>query len=54
MGDSSGDRNPGDGKTPQHEVSLGAFDIDVTSVTNNDFARFVEDTGFRTAWSPSA
>ncbi len=48
MGDSSGDRNPADGEVPVHEVALGAFQIDVTSVTNDDFARFVADTGYRT------
>lgn len=48
MGDSSGDRNPGDGETPLHEVTLDAFEIDATTVTNADFARFVADTGYRT------
>jgi len=48
MGDSSGDRNPGDGEAPLHRVSLEAFSIDTTSVTNDDFARFVDSTGYRT------
>lgn len=48
MGDSSGDRNPQDGELPRHLVTLSAFDIDATTVTNNDFARFTEDTGYRT------
>lgn len=48
MGDSSGDRNRGDGEVPQHQVSLATFSIDVTSVTNGDFARFVASTGYRT------
>ena len=48
MGDSSGDNNPGDGEQPIHEVTLDAFDIDATSVTNDDFARFVADTGYAT------
>ena len=48
MGDSSGDRNPADGELPQHEVRLDAFDIDATSVTNDDFARFVDATGYAT------
>src|SRR6478752_1994045 len=48
MGDSSGDRNPGDGETPLHDVDLDAFDIDATTVTNDDFARFTESTGYRT------
>lgn len=48
MGDSSGDRNPGDGETPLHRVRLEAFSIDATTVTNDAFARFVDATGFET------
>jgi formylglycine-generating enzyme len=48
MGDSSGDGNPGDGETPQHTVTLHSFSVDVTAVTNDDFARFVDATGHRT------
>ena len=48
MGDSSGDRNAPDGEVPLHEVTLDAFEIDATTVTNADFARFVADTGYRT------
>ena len=48
MGDSSGDQNAADGETPLHDVTLDAFEIDATTVTNADFARFVEDTGYRT------
>lgn len=48
MGDSSGDRNHGDGEVPLHEVSLDSFEIDVTSVTNDAFAQFVAWTGYRT------
>lgn len=48
MGDSSGDRNPGDGETPVHRVRVGAFTIDATCVTNDDFARFVGATGYLT------
>lgn len=48
MGDSSGDRNAADGEWPLHEVSLRGFDIDATSVTNDDFARFVAHTGYVT------
>lgn len=48
MGDSSGDRNPADGELPLHEVTLDAFEIDATTVTNADFARFVDATGYRT------
>lgn len=48
MGDSTGDGNPGDGETPVHEVSLAAFEIDATSVTNEQFAVFIAETGYRT------
>src|SRR3954447_25512239 len=48
MGDSSGDRNAGDGETPLHEVTLPAFSIDATTVTNDAFAAFIADTGYRT------
>ena len=48
MGDSTGDGNPGDGETPVHEVYLPPFSIDTTSVTNAQFARFVDDTGYVT------
>lgn len=48
MGDSSGDRNRGDGEEPLHAVRVSAFEIDATTVTNDDFARFVADTGYET------
>lgn len=48
MGDSSGDRNRVDGEAPRHEVSISTFEIDATTVTNADFARFVEDTEYET------
>jgi sulfatase modifying factor 1 len=48
MGDSRGDGNRLDGETPVHEVHIGAFEIDATSVANADFARFVADTGYLT------
>lgn len=48
MGDSTGNGNPGDGETPVHEVSVSEFSIDVTTVTNAQFARFERDTGYRT------
>ena len=48
MGDSRGDRNPGDGETPLHELFIDSFQIDATSVTNADFARFVAATGYET------
>ncbi|PRY60097.1 formylglycine-generating enzyme required for sulfatase activity [Knoellia remsis] len=48
MGDAHGDENVGDGETPVHDVTMSAFEIDAHSLTNDDFARFVEDTGFVT------
>lgn len=48
MGDSTGFGNPGDGETPVHEVELARFTIDTTCVTNEQFARFIDDTGYRT------
>jgi formylglycine-generating enzyme required for sulfatase activity len=48
MGDLSGDGRQADGEKPAHEVALNDFSIDVTTVTNADFARFIEATGYRT------
>jgi len=48
MGDANGDGNPGDGERPLHEVRISPFAIDATSVTNDDFARFADATGYRT------
>lgn len=48
MGDSTGHGNPGDGETPVHEVAITEFRMDATSVTNDQFGVFVDDTGFRT------
>jgi formylglycine-generating enzyme required for sulfatase activity len=48
MGDSSGDRIPADGEVPQHRVTLSAYSIDATSVTNAAFDNFVQATGYRT------
>lgn len=48
MGDAHGDDRWGDGETPLHPVTLEAFEIDATSVTNAAFARFVDATGYRT------
>ena len=48
MGDSHGDGLRPDGETPVHAVSLDAFTIDATTVTNADFARFADQTGYRT------
>ncbi|MBL8600259.1 MAG: formylglycine-generating enzyme family protein [Devosia sp.] len=48
MGDASGEGNHADGERPLHQVKLEAFHIDVTSVTNADFAKFVTSSGYRT------
>ncbi|MGW6201314.1 formylglycine-generating enzyme family protein [Kribbella sp. NPDC055110] len=48
MGNSNGDENAADGETPVHEVEVAPFSIDATSVTNADFARFADATGYRT------
>ncbi len=48
MGDGTGDGNAGDGETPVHLVRVAPFSIDATSVTNADFDRFIEATGYRT------
>ncbi len=48
MGDNSADSDIGDGEVPTHEVELGAFEADATTVTNADFARFVGGTGYVT------
>lgn len=48
MGDAQGDGRPDDGEGPVHEVELNPFSIDTTSVTNDDFTRFVASTRYRT------
>jgi len=48
MGDSTGNGNPGDGETPVHVVWVDPFQLDATTVTNADFARFVAGSGYRT------
>lgn len=45
MGDDSVWAYPGDGEGPVHEVGLDAFTIDSFTVTNDQFARFVDATG---------
>lgn len=49
MGDAQGDGAFEDGEQPVHAVFLDTFHIDVTSVTNDDFARFVAATGYITS-----
>jgi formylglycine-generating enzyme required for sulfatase activity len=44
MGDVFGEGYPEDGETPVHDVSLDAFGIDATAVTNAQFATFVRRT----------
>lgn len=48
MGDGFGDGFHADGETPVHPVTLSPFTIDATSVTNADFAKFAEQTGYVT------
>jgi formylglycine-generating enzyme required for sulfatase activity len=48
MGDGFDDGKAGDGETPVHQVVLSALTIDATSVTNADFDRFAEATGYLT------
>ncbi|MEJ2889613.1 formylglycine-generating enzyme family protein [Actinomycetospora aeridis] len=57
MGDHHGDGDPGDGERPVHRVTVSAFAMDATTVTNASFARFVKDTGYVTdaeRWESSA
>ncbi|SJM52902.1 Sulfatase modifying factor 1 precursor (C-alpha-formyglycine-generating enzyme 1) [Gulosibacter sp. 10] len=48
IGDASGDGLPADGETPVHPVELDEFEIDATPVTNSQFSRFVDATGYAT------
>jgi sulfatase modifying factor 1 len=48
MGDAHGDGSPADGESPVRRVRLDAYTIDATSVTNADFARFADATGYVT------
>ncbi|MBT0773135.1 formylglycine-generating enzyme family protein [Kineosporia sp. J2-2] len=48
MGDHHGDGYRVDGETPVHPVTVSAFSIDATSVTNADWAGFADATGYRT------
>ncbi len=48
MGDSFGDGTRPDGERPVHEIHLNGYQMDATSVTNADFACFVEATGYAT------
>ena len=48
MGDPFGEGYDGDGETPVHEVSVSGFTISATTVTNAEFAAFVDATAHRT------
>nr|WP_081474346.1 formylglycine-generating enzyme family protein [Gordonia alkanivorans] len=48
MGDALDEGYRTDGEVPVHDVEVGAFSVDVTSVTNAAFAAFVEATGYVT------
>lgn len=48
MGSQDADVNPFDGEGPVRTVEVPAFRIARTPVTNAEFARFVETTGYRT------
>ena len=48
VGGSDLDANPADGEGPPRTVLLKTFAIAATAVTNAEFARFVEATGYRT------
>ena len=45
MGDGFGEGYPTDGETPAHPVTLAAYLLDATAVTNAQFATFVKATG---------
>jgi formylglycine-generating enzyme len=47
MGDHHGDGQRVDGEGPVHPVTVSAFSIDATSVSNADWATFAEATGYR-------
>lgn len=48
MGNEDEEAWPGDGEGPVREVTLKPFWIDATTVTNAQFAAFIEATGFKT------
>jgi sulfatase modifying factor 1 len=48
MGSDDSEIWPGDGEGPVREVEISPFAIDATTVTNQDFAAFVEATGHQT------
>lgn len=48
MGDSFDEGYPADGESPVHPVKVSPFWLDVASVTNAQFAHFVQGTGYIT------
>ncbi|WP_253469213.1 formylglycine-generating enzyme family protein [Paenarthrobacter sp. A20] len=48
MGDPFGEGYEADGESPVHHVSISGFRISATTVSNEDFAAFVDATGHRT------
>ncbi|GAA1691108.1 formylglycine-generating enzyme family protein [Microbacterium sediminicola] len=48
LGDAFDEGYPFDAEGPQRDVTLEAFDIDATPVTNTQFAHFVDATGYLT------
>lgn len=48
MGSEDGDVNPHDGEGPVRQVSVDAFAISRSTVTNREFSRFVDQTGYIT------
>ena len=45
MGAADGEGYVDDGEHPVHEVTISAFEISPTTVTNHEFAAFCEATG---------
>ena len=47
-GEMGGDSASHESAYPVHEVQVDAFWIDETEVTNREFAKFIEETGYKT------
>lgn len=48
MGSEDADVNPGDGEGPIRRIEVAPFLVGPTTVTNDDFEKFVASTGYRT------
>src|SRR5699024_7449083 len=48
MGTDDKEGFPADGEGPVREVELGPFSITPTTVTNKEFATFIQDTAYKT------